>query len=313
MIVIRYEGSHEERWNAFVTASKNGTFLIHRRYMDYHQDRFVDHSVIVLDAQRVVALLPACEQGDAIVSHGGLTYGGLVLDSYATTPQTVAAFEAICRYYASRGFSHLVYKTIPHIYHAAPSEEDRYALFIMGAARWRVDVLSVIDVAARVPWQSRRRRRVRTARAAGAHVRLSEDLRAFWEILEWNLLTVHERLPVHSLSEMKLLHSRFPNNIVLHGCFDESGMIAGALIYLARSVAHVQYIASNPTGRTVGAVDLLVQHLVESAYAGIRYVDLGISNEQEGHVLNSGLIAHKEGFGARSIVHEFFKVGFELP
>ena len=33
-------------WDAFVGASKNGTFLLTRPYMDYHADRFTDHSLI---------------------------------------------------------------------------------------------------------------------------------------------------------------------------------------------------------------------------------------------------------------------------
>lgn len=308
MIVIRYDPSHEERWNAFVATSKNATFLIHRQYLDYHRDRFLDHSVIVLDGHRTVAILPACEQGTVVVSHAGLTYGGLILGLDATTPEAVAALADICRYYASMGFAQLIYKTIPHIYHVAPAEEDRYALFTLGAALWRIDVLSVVDVEARIPWQSRRRRATRSAQKTGALVRTSEDFRAFWGILEWNLATAHRRSPVHLLDEIQLLHSRFPDNIVLHACFDGTSMIAGILIYLTRHVAHVQYIASNPTGRTVGAIDLIVQQLVESTYADMRYVDLGASNEQNGRILNLGLIAQKEGFGARSIVHEFFKL-----
>ena len=77
--VERYTADRGEEWNEFVRRSKNGTFLFERGYMEYHGDRFVDCSLIVRDDRgRLIALLPASRHDDALVSHGGLTYGGFV-------------------------------------------------------------------------------------------------------------------------------------------------------------------------------------------------------------------------------------------
>ena len=38
--IKRYTPEQADEWNQFVAASKNGTFLFDRRYMDYHADRF---------------------------------------------------------------------------------------------------------------------------------------------------------------------------------------------------------------------------------------------------------------------------------
>ena len=38
--VTRYTARQSAEWNEFVERSKNGTFLFHRSYMDYHADRF---------------------------------------------------------------------------------------------------------------------------------------------------------------------------------------------------------------------------------------------------------------------------------
>lgn len=40
----------------------------------------------------------------------------------------------------------------------------------------------------------------------------------------------------------------------------------------------------------------------------MKYFDFGISNENNGRFLNRGLIAQKEGFGARTIVHDFYEL-----
>ena len=46
MDIRRYTPEKADEWNRFVAQSKNGTFLFDRRYMDYHADRFQDHSLM---------------------------------------------------------------------------------------------------------------------------------------------------------------------------------------------------------------------------------------------------------------------------
>jgi len=46
-----------DEWNAFVAKSKNGTFLFDRRYMDYHADRFSDHSLMCYHDGKLFAFL----------------------------------------------------------------------------------------------------------------------------------------------------------------------------------------------------------------------------------------------------------------
>ena len=82
-----YTAADRPAWNDFIRRSRNGVFLFQREYMDYHADRFEDASVIVESAQgtpRIVAVLPAnrrhAPDGDHCVTHGGLTFGGLVMD-----------------------------------------------------------------------------------------------------------------------------------------------------------------------------------------------------------------------------------------
>src|SRR4029453_8772018 len=76
--LVRYSLDRKAAWDEFVARSKNGTFLFRRDYMDYHADRFDDHSLLAYQGDQLVAVLPANLAGDALVSHGGLTYGGFV-------------------------------------------------------------------------------------------------------------------------------------------------------------------------------------------------------------------------------------------
>lgn len=80
------------------------------------------------------------------------------------------------------------------------------------------------------------------------------------------------------------------------------------MIYESTRVAHVQYIAASPRGRELGALDQLFVHLLDETYAAKDFFDFGISNEQDGRTLNRGLIEQKEGFGARAVVHDFYRL-----
>jgi len=79
-------------------------------------------------------------------------------------------------------------------------------------------------------------------------------------------------------------------------------------IYETPTVAHAQYIASTERGRKLGALDLLVNWLINQHYHKKLFFDFGCSNEQEGRALNHGLLEWKEGFGARACALDFYEV-----
>ena len=57
--IIRYTPDRKDEWDRFVAKSKNGTFLFFRDYMDYHADRFRDHSLMFYLDDNLYALMPA--------------------------------------------------------------------------------------------------------------------------------------------------------------------------------------------------------------------------------------------------------------
>jgi hypothetical protein len=309
MDVSRYTHADAANWDKFVDDSKNGTFLFKRAYMDYHADRFADHSLIVRDAKgNISAILPADEKAGVLRSHGGLTYGGLVTGQGMTTPRALEVTDAVIAYAREQGMSRIIYKTVPSIYHRLPAEEDRYALFLRGATLIRRDVLSVATQAERIGFQERRRRKIKDARKLSLVVRESDDLATYWGMLAENLQARHGVAPVHSLDEISLLRSRFPESIRLHACFDGPEMLAGVVMYLSPRVAHVQYICASEKGKEVGALDLLFAELLDDVYRSVPCFDFGISTEDDGRYLNTGLIEQKEGFGARAIMHDFYAI-----
>ena len=310
MNIIRYQDIHQSLWDTFITSSKNGHFFFLRDYMDYHRDRFQDHSLMVYDRKdRLVAVLPANQTENQLVSHGGLTYGGFITDEYMKTALMLDIFEDLLAYLCDKGISSVIYKPLPYIFHRLPAEEDHYALFRFGAQLFRRDLNTVVIPSANIPFQERRTRIRKKARKSGAETRPSTDFQSFWVILSENLRTVHNLAPAHSLDEILLLHGRFPEHIKLFGVFLEETMVAGTVIYENPTVTHTQYIGSSDLGQSVGALDLLFWSLLTQEYSETPYFSFGVSTESGGHHLNTGLTNFKEGFGGRAILHDFF----ELP
>lgn len=309
MRVQLYNESLKPVWDDFVRCSKNGTFLFFRDYMDYHHDRFIDYSLLVYDGkERLIALLPANKKDNIILSHGGLTYGGFITDRTMKTPLMLEVFEETIKYLRQNSFACLIYKTIPYIYARIPAEEDRYALFIYNAVMIRRGVLSVMANSCRPEFQERRLRGIKKASANGLRVELSEDWNGYWKVLGETIWNTYQTQPVHSLDEITRLHARFSENIKLFACFRQTALLGGVVIYETEFVARTQYIAAREQGKELGALDLIFHYLLNEVYSQKPFFEFGTSDEDNGRRLNKGLIDQKEGFGARTIVHDHYEI-----
>lgn len=306
--IIRYNPSHREEWDRFVRASRNGTFLFERAYMDYHSDRFSDMSFLFSFKGKLQAVIPGNINGDTYYSHQGLTFGGLVMNSKVTAVQVLQIFEGLKSLLKELGVKRWVYKPVPHIYHTVPAEEDLYALFRLGAKLMGCNLSSTISNAHKLPFSHSRKDGIR--KASKGNVRLSDNpsLADFWIILENNLSLRHGVSPVHSLTEIQKLVALFPGNIILHTVEADAEVLAGAVIYLSGKVAHVQYISASGKGKELGALDYLFHKLIQDVYKDVDFFDFGYSTEKMGEYLNESLIFQKEGFGGRGIVYPVYEL-----
>jgi hypothetical protein len=306
--IERYGIEKKQEWNQFVANSKNSTFLLDRNYMDYHSDRFRDYSLLIYRKEKLYALLPANYVDNVIYSHQGLTYGGLILNSKATTADVLVLFEAMNSYLKKEGFSKVVYKAIPYIYHNVPAQEDLYALFRLNARIIGRNISTTIYQDRRIKFIELRRRCIKKAKSMGITVSMSNDLDAFWNILDANLRNKYGVAPVHTIDEIKLLQSRFPEQIRLCLAYDNADEpLGGVLLYLSSQVAHTQYISASQRGKELGALDVLFEYLIEEECKDFPYFDFGQSTEQMGHVLNESLMFQKEGFGGRGMCYDIYE------
>lgn len=304
---IRYSNDHKAQWDEFVHKSKNGTFLFLRDYMDYHADRFRDHSLMFLQEENVVAMLPASEREDgALVSHGGLTYGGLIMGQECTGLTVCHIFEALLSYMQQAGIKQCIYKAIPYIYHRYPAQEDLYALTkVCHAALIDRKISEVLDFSHPLPIRERRQRYIRAARRKGIEITESQDMAAFWPILCETLQRKYGANPVHTLQEMQMLHDRFPDNIHLLLAEKEGNALSGAVLYVTDTCVHAQYLCSSVEGDVWRCNEVMTDHIF-SHYAHLRYFDYGTSADEGPYDVNETLLSSKEGYGCRAVMYDTY-------
>ncbi|MBR1548691.1 MAG: GNAT family N-acetyltransferase [Prevotella sp.] len=307
--IRRYREADKAAWDAFVAQSKNGTFLFCRDYMDYHADRFSDHSLMFFQKGRLYALLPANEAPDGVLwTHQGLSYGGLITDTRATAVAIQALFCQLGDYLRSLGMARVVYKAVPWIYHSLPSEEDLFAL--VNTCRATIadrSLASVLMPHDRLRFTESRRSGLRKAVRAGLRVHESPDVMDFWPLLEANLHSKFNARPVHTAQEMSLLKSRFPEQIRIYVVSTPAGVVmGGTVLYLSRQVVRTQYISASPEGKACGAIDLLFDELLNRIYPDGRYIDFGTSMLRDG-TINQPLLFQKEGFGGRAVCYDIYE------
>lgn len=337
--ICRYTQNKQTEWDDFVKVSKNGTFLFLRAYMDYHSDRFHDHSLMYYNEKnKLIAVLPANiktastltpklstlnsqpstlnSQPSTLHSHQGLTYGGFVLSPEIHISEVGELFRLTVSYLKENGICEWNYKQIPYIYHLIPSQEEDYWLWRYNATQKACNMMTVIDFksATNDISSSRKRTYFNKLNRQGYTVVFDADIRDFWPILEDNLMERFSSHPVHSLSEIELLKQRFPNNIVCCTVKNPDGItIAGTLLFITQQVVRTQYISASHEGKRSNALDYLMLTLIRH-YGNnpqYRYFEFGTSMAEDGINLNEGLILQKEGFGGRAVACKIFTINIQ--
>ena len=279
--------------------------MINRDYMDYHSDRFEDHSLLVYENGSLLGCMPA-NQGDKILySHQGLSFGGLYIKGKYNRAEKVGSIvHAIVEYSRQQKISKLVYKLAPSIYHKRPANADYYALRLLHIVDEHCHLSSTVCLSEEIRFNSLRKRMVKKATKEGVVVDLnSQEWEKYWLILEKRLRERFGKAPVHTLDEIQLLHRRFPGNIKLSSVFDDASnvMLGGVVIFETGKVAHAQYISVDSQSESLGVLDFLFAELIQHYKSReFTYFDFGISTEDDGRFLNAGLCSFKEGFGASS-------------
>lgn len=303
----------DEKWDDFLRDSICPSFLHSRRFLNHHEDRFRDQSLVVYRDEEIVGLLPAAEDPTderRVVSHPGATYGGVVTNGSIGPDAMLGVVQAISGYFAGQGYEELMYRSVPFFYYLRPYSLDVFALKTCGAQLVFQDLAATIDLTNRGHVRERRRRDIRSRLRRGLEIEHGAHLSAScWSVVVDNR---HERFgvdPVHSQDEIELITRLFPEQVLWSAAVWESEVVATTIVFRMGTTDHLQYMANSELGRQTHALDALVEDAIQQAVgAGKRYFDFGKSSK-DGRDLNASLHAYKESFGAGTTTYD----QYELP
>lgn len=317
MRIRAFNLNESARWDEFISGTAQGVFLHTRRFLSYHQGRFSDHSLLIENSKgRLRAVLPAAkslQDSSVVVSHPGLTFGGLLHDPACQPDEIDKIFACVFETYKAAGFKKFIYRSVPTHVHRVPVAIDQHALWRAGGKLFRRDLWNVLDLRSGFRPSERHRRNVKKSSAAG--VKIAEavlgDFQAFYDNLRENLKKRYRVAPTHSLSELLKLQALFEDQISLWiARGPDASLIAGIMVFkYQRSCWHTQYITSCETGRRLFALNLVMDYVIRVALdSDVKVISFGSSAENNGISVNLGLFEFKSGFGHGSAVHDFIEI-----
>jgi hypothetical protein len=279
--------------------------------MEYHSDRFEDFSILVLDKkQKIKAILPANKLGNTLYSHQGLTYGGLVLQQKTKLQDVVEMLKMVLQFLQDQHIFSVQLKQLPSIYCDFPSDEMEQLCFLLKAKLIRREALSVIDFSRKIEISRVRKRGIERGQKMELDIKEVSDFEEFWsKMLVPNLQERYHAKPVHSLSEITHLKSKFPENIRQFNVYFENEIIGGVTLFVTKNVLHPQYISGNKKFNTkYGGLDFLYHYVMTNLATTQRYFNFGSSSENNGLQINTSLHYWKESFGGRTVVQNYYEI-----
>ncbi len=323
--IKRYtEGESEKIWENLVLSSPQGTIFHTRRFLSYHPEgRFTDHSLLFFDGGKLLAVFPAAEvpeeTGSRILkSHPGASYGGIVTYNNLQTGDCIELTEALVSYASRQGFKSIEFRATERIFHRCPAEQMEYALLRSGFLRAYEEVGTYFDLEDHwsrsddeiiMAISEKPRRSIRRGLEHGLQFRLlsEKETRDIHALITKNL-TKHGASPTHSEEELMRLASLFPTRVRSFGNFDGTALISGFVLFeINPGKWHIFYAAMDYEYSKLYPLHLgLYQLLCWARNNRYKYLNYGISTEDRGRVINSGLLKFKESFGGNAVIRTYW-------
>lgn len=309
MEIIGYREPLRADWEYLVDASFNGTFMHKRDFIDYHGDKFEDCSLMVYKNNKIVGVFPAAKVNGIVVSHPGLTFGGLVYNDQLRGYEILESLLLIKEHFDTT----IRYKATPVEFHRHAVSDDLWGLFKLNAVKAASELSAILNpLTTNYEYWPDRKQELSSLKdnLTLSAMNLSDFslVSEFWNSIVIPNLIKHGTTPVHSPEDICYLYSKFP--VFMKGLLARhtSGkMVGGLIIFRFNKSYHVQYSVTNSKGRALGAMSLLHHYMIEHLPADVHSYNFGKSTEENGNVLNHSLYYYKNSFGGGSMNYDVYE------
>ncbi|MDC1067832.1 hypothetical protein OAQ99_01595 [Candidatus Kapabacteria bacterium] len=327
LIIKKYENTDLINWDKFIQESINGGIFHEQKFISYHQNKFNDSSFLFFKNDELIALFPAAiiTKNDKLVlkSHPGTSYGGFVLNKELPLKLIFSLIKLIEEYCLKNSISTIEFRHSPNIFRKESLDQLDFALSYNNYQRIDEELstcfslskykdlsinemIQLFDNSSR----SKAKKNINKAIKLGLSFRKlnKNEISLFYEILETNLVK-HNAKPVHSLKEIESLVDLYPDRVSLFGVFLDEKLIAGYLIFNVNQIGnHIFY----------GSLDYNYQDYRSTSYGlfmlmhtfaqeGHKYLNMGISTEDGGKIINWQLYDFKESFNGTGTIRYYWQ------
>ena len=307
--LTQYEEKKFDEWDSFIEHSKGSTLHSYRKFLNYHKDKFQDSSLMFYHNNNLVAVLPGVLLENSFISHPGASYGGLIYKEGLKIDTLYKIHEEILNYSKENKVHKIEFRFPYSIISKHYFDSYKYILHSHSPIIYR-EVSQFIDLTKFKEEKSfsdnfkrilNKNYNLKTSEAKN-----EKDIENFYNILCDNLLK-HDTEPTHTLSELKFILKNLASQSRLFVTKDtNSNIVSGSFALLLNDVTpHLfylctdnSYLSKSPLVKTIYDVSKYFK-LKDSCY-----LNLGISTENRGQILNYGLNNFKEKFNTQGTFRE---------
>lgn len=325
--VSKYDQKDQELWDNFVQNSINGTIFHEQRFISYHGNKFEDCSLLIHNNSELIAVFPAAiinKNGKTILkSHPGTSYGGLVFNA---TIQLKIVFDIINEieiFAKNNEFDAIEFRHSPNIFRKTPLDQLDFALTSKAYNKIDEELSTCYELSRykdleisdaiklfKNSGRSKARKNINKAFRDGLTFReLDKSEYGLFHNILINNLKKHNAKPVHSLKDINTLKELYPERVRIFGVFKDSELAAAYLIFNVNSIGnHIFYGSIDYNYQVYRPTSFGLFMLIKTfADEGDKFLNMGISTEDGGKVINWDLFAFKESFNGTGILRYYWQ------
>jgi hypothetical protein len=314
---VPYSDDLREDWEEFIEhEALNSTFLHTRRFFDHNSNNVhEDASLMFYKENKIIAVFPAVihhlNSYLILNSHLRATYGGFIVSDKLGLEEAVIVVQQVILFARQKKVDQIFIRNPFRIFQSQQCDETDYAMWYHGFKIKSRELEIAIPLnreyeIIRSQYSQNTLRNVRKGSKL-VNVRISNDFEEYWTVLEKCLMNQYGKKPTHDYASITKLRANINDNkILLFAAYHNCKLIGGVVIFDCNElVLHAQYIASDYDFKHLCPVHAIIDYIIEWGNKKcVKYLNLGMANEEEGKKMNYGLFRFKESFGGRGVLRE---------
>lgn len=310
--INRYSYEYYNLWDNFVlNDSINGTIYHTRKFLSYHNDKFIDSSILIYWNDKIVGVLPACIYNHKYYSHKGSTCGGLV---YSKQVNNLDKLTKILDNIFLHFNNYILIKVSENIYFKDNSND--LLNFILSqkcdkltdiSMYYELNVNSPIDL---FPKNDNKRLLCKHIKNKIINIRIAdtiEEYSTYYDLLLENLKEKNDVSPLHSKEEfLNLKEILGTDQFLIYTENENKEMLSGAYVLkINKNCYYTVYLMTNYKKKNSQIFYVIYELLEYAKINNIKFVNLGACSINGGDLLETKY-KFKESIGTKPVLKYTF-------